>query len=554
MTDADYTTTTFGSLNTYVGIGIKGETLAQDITMRRESSAGISNLVYVLLANLVVGSSAELTIEPGVVIKATTSKYIGVHKGITAIGSSDTDDQIVFTYIEDDFYGGDTNIDGDITEPIQGESSFTLYFYNDSWDALCNLDYCVFAWGGYSNYRGMIDIQSASPTITNCALRDGRNGVSISGSSNPLINSCDIEGNQYFGIKNTNPAITINAENNWWGDSTGPYDGSDDTGTGGLYNPGGLGNEVTDYVDYDPWATSLQHPVLGDVSLNGEIHAFDASLILSWVAGSITLTPQQLAVADVTGLGGVNSTDAYYILQYVVGNITTFPVETTLYEGEPWDPESELITTITPLGGDSWQVSFELTGDNLLRGFEIDCSYLAETVEVTEVELGTGLNYSLQWNAEEGDLKIAMAAMSLPDPETTVRVRVALTSTVNIDGSNFSATRFVVNDQQFWLEPETVTDEVLPTVFTLYQNYPNPFNPTTSIEFDLPQVQQVRVDIYNLRGQLVRRLLDNSLPAGNHQVVWNGRDETGVAVASGIYFYRLESELYNDVHKMTLIK
>ena len=554
VTDADYTTTTFGTLNTYVGIGIGGETLAQDITMRRESSAGIDNLVYLLLSNLVVGSSAELTIEPGVVIKALGSKSIGVHKGITAVGGPDADDQIIFTYLEDDFYGGDTNIDGDLTEPVIGESSFTLYFYDDSWDALCNLDYCVFAWGGYSSTRGMIDIQSASPAITNCVLRDGRNGITASGSSNPLINSCDFENNQYFGIKNTNPAITINAENNWWGDPTGPYDGSDDTGGGGLYNPGGLGDEVTDYVDYDPWSTTLQHPQLGDVSLNGEIHAYDASLILSHVAGSIVLTPQQLAVADVTGMGGVNATDAYYILQYVVGNITTFPGETTLYEGEPWDPESELISTITPLGGDNWQVVFELTGDNLLRGYEIDCSYLVETVEVTEVELGAGLNYNLQWNAEEGDLKIAMAAMSLPEPETPIRVTVYLTSTTVLDEECFAATRFVVNDQQFWLDPEAVMDEVLPTVFTLYQNYPNPFNPVTRIDFDLPQQQQVQVDVYNLRGQLVRRLLNNNLPAGSHQVVWNGRNDAGSAVASGIYFYRLDSELYNAVQKMTLVK
>ncbi len=552
VTDADYTTTTFGTLNTYNGIGIKGETLAQDITLHREASAGISNLVYVLQSNLTVGSSATLTIDPGVVIKATSGRSIGVHKGISAIGGPDADDQIVFTYIEDDFYGGDTNIDGDLTEPTTGESSFTLYFYDDSWDALCNLDYCVFAWGGYSSTRGMADIQSASPLITNCVFRDGRNGVSASGSSNPVINNCDIIDNQYYGIRNSNPAITINAENNWWGDPTGPYDGSDDTGSGGLYNPGGLGDEVTDYVDYDPWATSLQHPLLGDVSLNGEIHAFDASLILSHVAGSIVLTPEQLAVADVTGMGGVNSTDAYYILQYVVGNITTFPGETTLYEGEPWDPESQLITSIAPLE-DEWQATFELTGDNLLRGFEIDCRYDPAEVAVTAVEMGDDLNFSVQWHAEEGVLKIAMAAFAVPE-EIPITVNVTLTAATTVDEENFAATRFVVNDQEFILELEDVVESTVPEVFALHQNYPNPFNPSTTIRFDLPQPQLAQIAIYNLRGQLVRELLTQSLPAGSHEVVWDGRSDYGNCVASGLYFYRFESELYHAVSKMTVIK
>ncbi|MCA9784888.1 MAG: dockerin type I repeat-containing protein, partial [Candidatus Cloacimonetes bacterium] len=174
-------------------------------------------------------------------------------------------------------------------------------------------------------------------------FRDGDLGVSCRGASNPVIQHCDFTGNQYYGVLNTNSSITVNAENNWWGDSSGPLDDSDDTAGGGLYNPGGLGDRVSDYVDYDPWVTALQLPLLGDVSLNGAIHAYDASLILSHLAGSLVLTPAQLAVADVTGDAAVDAVDAHYILQYVVGAETTFPGETSDYHGEPFDPESELI-------------------------------------------------------------------------------------------------------------------------------------------------------------------------------------------------------------------
>ncbi len=98
-----------------------------------------------------------------------------------------------------------------------------------------------------------------------------------SGSSyNVAVNGSKINGNGSYGIENAVPTIVVDAENNWWGDATGPYDGSDDTGTGGLYNPGGLGDSVTDYVDYEPWYTSsgMESPVIVYVGDTNNIRAY----------------------------------------------------------------------------------------------------------------------------------------------------------------------------------------------------------------------------------------------------------------------------------------
>ncbi len=88
----------------------------------------------------------------------------------------------------------------------------------------------------------------------------------------------------------------------------------------------------------------------------------------------------------------------------------------------------------------------------------------------------------------------------------------------------------------------------------LHQNYPNPFNPETTISFDLMSPGAARLGIYNLRGQLVRSLVNTSLPNGRHSVVWNGLDESGNAVSSGVYFYRLTAGGTTETRKMMLVK
>ncbi|NOZ60443.1 MAG: T9SS type A sorting domain-containing protein [Calditrichaeota bacterium] len=94
----------------------------------------------------------------------------------------------------------------------------------------------------------------------------------------------------------------------------------------------------------------------------------------------------------------------------------------------------------------------------------------------------------------------------------------------------------------------------LPTVFALKQNYPNPFNPTTTIAFDLPQQAKVKLVIYNALGQKIRTLLDKESPAGSHQISWDGKNEIGEKVSSGIYFYEIRAGNFRQVRKMSLLR
>lgn len=94
----------------------------------------------------------------------------------------------------------------------------------------------------------------------------------------------------------------------------------------------------------------------------------------------------------------------------------------------------------------------------------------------------------------------------------------------------------------------------LPFSFKLSNNYPNPFNPSTTINYEIPKASNVRIEIFNSLGQLVKVLTDSFHQAGKYSSIWNGDDSSGSLVASGIYFYRMSAEGFTLVKKMVLMK
>ncbi len=96
--------------------------------------------------------------------------------------------------------------------------------------------------------------------------------------------------------------------------------------------------------------------------------------------------------------------------------------------------------------------------------------------------------------------------------------------------------------------------DLVPGNFSLAQNYPNPFNPSTSISYALNEAGRVQVAIYNLLGEKIVNLVDGYQETGNYSINWDARNSNGVRVASGIYFYRLESNNRSAVRRMMLLK
>ncbi|NQV19764.1 MAG: T9SS type A sorting domain-containing protein [Armatimonadetes bacterium] len=102
--------------------------------------------------------------------------------------------------------------------------------------------------------------------------------------------------------------------------------------------------------------------------------------------------------------------------------------------------------------------------------------------------------------------------------------------------------------------PTSTDDNEIPTLGFLAQNYPNPFNPSTTIKYEIKEAGNVTIEVFNIKGQKVKTLINEYHTANNYSTVWNGMNDNNESVSSGIYFYKMKTGDYNSVKKMILMK
>ena len=148
-------------------------------------------------------------------------------------------------------------------------------------------------------------------------------------------------------------------------------------------------------------------------------------------------------------------------------------------------------------------------------------------------------------------------------PGNSSYINVSFDATNLVEGS-YEASLHIINDDpdEGFLEiPVTLTvappieaGTILPAITQLHQNHPNPFNPTTTISFDLVNAGKVTLNVYNIKGGLIRTLASGNYPVGLSSIVWDGKNKNNKFVSSGIYFYKLNTENYEETKKMMLLK
>ncbi len=162
------------------------------------------------------------------------------------------------------------------------------------------------------------------------------------------------------------------------------------------------------------------------------------------------------------------------------------------------------------------------------------------------------------WEISTDVTTVAIPYLELYTEIFDVQGAASLTGTWNVTATDgYDDTPAVNGPRTLTVDLTAVGVEVgpeIPDVFALHQNYPNPFNPITTINYDIPELSQVRIDIYNLLGQKVRTLINGEHAPAYYQVRWDGTTDAGATVASGLYIYRIEANEFSAIRKLVIMK
>ena len=543
---------TISGNNTCRGIGILNETLSQDVTLVKRNFAGFTNIPYIF-SGFTVGSGATLTIAPGVVCKFTGGQLY-VNKGLIAEGGSTFDSTIVFTSFQDDFYKGDTN--GDSTYTIPSAYNWSgIVIDNQALNTLCRFKNVVVNYAYYG-----ITTTSKSPSITYSLFKNNYEGVHMTGASNPIINYCDFIGNSNYGVNNVDKSFTVDARYCWWGNNTGPTYSTNTSGTG---------DKITDNVQYSPFRTiDAQNPIVGDVSLNGIVQAYDAALVLQKAVSLITFNSIQSRVGDVSGSAGITAYDASLILQFVVGKLNTFPAE-ILFKTEPAASHAELkMDNKTVASGQTFAVPVHLSKVLNALSLDIQFQYDPNVLDFAGITTGSylqGLNIQQNIDAISGFIKLSVASTELLADNGDLilltfkakNIQLAKISTL------INVSKFLANETD--LKSTTIGSTIdvlgastgiqLVNGLQLFKPYPNPFIESITIPYVLANSEPVlNIEVYSIIGkQVFTKAIENN-PAGVSSFVWNGKNNEGESLGMGTYFVYIKVGNEQRIAKVMIVK
>jgi hypothetical protein len=340
-----------------------------------------------------------------------------------------------------------------------------------------------------------------------------------------------------------------------------------------ITSQGGFGTTLTVHeLAHQWWGDKITNATWGDIWLNEGFATYSEALYYELTRGKDYYHtymsfmdwnhPYPIFVDDTTSVGRIFDGTVYdkgawvlHMLRHIVGDSTFFDI-LLAYSHDP-------------------RFAY---GNSTTAGFQSVC----ETVAGRDLDwffqpwiyqFGRPI-YRAEWRAEAGTnilhLKIQQTQQSLFPMPIDVTIETVQGDTVVTVFNDAAVQNFnislpaqptnIILDKDGWIlktiDSITVVDgePELPTEFALQQNYPNPFNGETVIQFSLPQRETVDIAIFNLKGQMVRKLAAQSYAAGTHRVAWDGRDTAGQLLPSGLYLYQMRAGDFKQQKKLLFIK
>ena len=310
-------------------------------------------------------------------------------------------------------------------------------------------------------------------------------------------------------------------------------------------------NEDTTRVDTQDGVVYITERMFGDVTANEEITPYDAAWILQHKVGLRTLAGDDSVVADVSGDGTVSAYDAALVLQYTVRKISLFPVEE---EGQAKIVYASRTVRIGQMErSEDGRLRLAIVIDDMsdVVAGEVSLSFSGHVGDVAVSSTDLTSDCLLVHNVQGGRIRASFAgaeSRSGPGPVLEVVFDASDDDVLN----SLKLERVFLNEGS--IPARIVEDREIPEVYRLSQNYPNPFNPQTTIPYDAAKSGTVRLAIYALSGQRIRTLVGGERPTGRYSTVWDGTDDAGRAVGSGVYLCRMEAGDFRATCKVLLMR
>lgn len=219
-----------------------------------------------------------------------------------------------------------------------------------------------------------------------------------------------------------------------------------------------------------------------------------------------------------------------------------------------------LLTPPIDLSAGDYELNFDVAfmdwdTNDLPRGTQEDDRFLViasnNAQMIRPIVLREWNNTGSEWVLNEILTYGSNFTISLKDLDGVVYLAFYGESTVTANGDN----DLMIDNIQIRVEPVSNADEALfPSADLRLTNYPNPFHDQTAIRYELKELQPVKIEIFNLKGQLIRVLVDENKPAGRYGSFWDGRNQAGKPVGSGTYFFKMQTGKYSSTGKMILLK
>lgn len=297
-----------------------------------------------------------------------------------------------------------------------------------------------------------------------------------------------------------------------------------------------LAGDVAGYLESDGSSTPDNEVTLADWDFAAGLYGSDA-------------TGAEGARADITGDGRVDIRD----LSLIGANFLARGPR-PVYKENTGGTEARLALRLAhagPAAGQESAVVVEGTGLEGATAAEVEVSYAADQWEWLELPAPAGEALAA-YHRDPGRLLVGVSRLGRRAGLGPVLLAGRLRALVDQPAAPALGAVRLLDPQQRSLP--VAGAEVAPLSYGLLQNYPNPFNPATTISFSLPARATARLEVFDALGQRVALLHEGPLAAGPHTLQWDGRDERGRPVGSGIYFYRLHSGSFERVRRMVLLR